>query len=498
LAKSDYIWWLFIVVGVVLRLKLYIANRSFWADEASLALNLVNRTFTGLTQPLDYEQASPILFLFIEKALLTVLGNKDYILRLLPLLAGLLSVYLMYRVARENLGLVGLFALALFSVSGFLVYYSSELKQYSSDVMLGLLLVLFASVCLRENARIKDFLTLGIAGVIAIWASHTLIFILTGIGLALACQNLARKDYTSLSWILVSGFAWLITLTAEYVVSLRYIAADAQLMNYWRKAFMPMPPWSHLGWFRDTYFSFVFFSMGRSDLFLALLLLVLALAGGLSIFVRNRYLAITLLLPFITVSIASALHRYPLKDRFMLFLAPFIFMLMAEGLGRIYSLLAKWHHGVAVVTSGCIALVVMWLPTYDGFRSLFSPFADTGIRPVIQYVEANRMPGDIVYVFHGAETGFKYYAPLYNLDNGQVIIGFDTWNKKLALQSFLDDVDVLKGNSRVWFIFSDIVDCGGCTGNMQAFYVKYLDQFGTQLDKFNAQDANGYLYDLRP
>lgn len=498
IAKPQYMGWLLIALGIVLRLKQYLVNRSFWADESSLALNLVNRTFAGLAQPLDYEQASPILFLFIEKLLLVALGNKDYILRLFPLAAGLLAVFLIYRVASENIGTAGLFAVGLFSVSGYLVYYSSELKQYGSDVTLGLLLVFFSTACLREDARTKDFLLLGISGAIAIWASHTSIFILAGIGLAIGWQKLARRDFKSLAWILGMGLAWLISLAAEYFVSLQYITADTYLMTYWRKAFMPIPPWTRLGWFRDTYFSFVLFTLSRSDLFLALILLALAVTGAVSMLGRDRYFALILLSPFIMASVASALQRYPLKDRFMLFLAPYLFLLMAEGLRRIHALFAKWNRTIALLASAGLALVVIGLPAYDTFQTFLSPFADIGIRPVIQYVQSKRMPGDLVYVFHSAETGFKYYSPLYGLDQGQIIIGLNATQKKIALQGFLDDVNELKGNRRVWFVFSDITDCGGCTGDKQAFYVNYLDQFGTQLDRFSAQNANAYLYDLSP
>ena len=90
--KTNFTWWLLIAIGIALRLRQYLANRSFWADEASLALNIVGRSFSGLTLPLDYEQGTPILFLLIEKLSIVVQGTNDFILRLFPLLAGLLSV----------------------------------------------------------------------------------------------------------------------------------------------------------------------------------------------------------------------------------------------------------------------------------------------------------------------------------------------------------------------------------------------------------------------
>ena len=86
--SPNLLWVLIIALGIILRVRQYFSGRSFWSDEASLAYNLVNRTFSGLTQPLDYEQGAPIGFLFIEKFLIILWGNVDQVMRLFPLFPG--------------------------------------------------------------------------------------------------------------------------------------------------------------------------------------------------------------------------------------------------------------------------------------------------------------------------------------------------------------------------------------------------------------------------
>jgi len=134
--RPAFLWWALIVMGIILRLRQYFSGRSLWADEASLAFNLANRSFAGLTQRLDYDQGAPIGFLFIEKLLVVGLGNIDQVMRLFPLFSGILAIYLFYRIADAHIK-GGMFGVLLFSVSWSLIYYSSELKQYSSDVMIG-------------------------------------------------------------------------------------------------------------------------------------------------------------------------------------------------------------------------------------------------------------------------------------------------------------------------------------------------------------------------
>lgn len=498
LIESVYLWWGIILLGVVLRLRQYLLNRSLWSDEASLAMNLVTRSFSELTQILDYHQAAPIGFLFIEKLFIIIFGNHDYVMRLFPLFAGIVALYLIYKIARASFGTFGLFAVFIFAISWWLVHYSSELKQYTSDMTVALLLVFLAVNCIKDNVSVKDFLALGITGAIVIWISHPSVFIMVGIGLVLVIEKLTRKDYVPWSWILGIGIAWLVSFGIEYLVSLQHIVADGYLVKYWRKNYVPWPPWSDKGWFIDTLYTFVFFAFHRADNTMVLITLALTFIGAVSILVRDRKTALLVISPFVVAVIVSAFQRYPLKNRFMLFLIPFAHLLMAEGFRGIYWLVAKWKPNFAAIFSGILALVVAWqiVPiTYE--RAISSAKED--IRPVIEYVAENRAQDDIVYVFHRTDPVFHYYAPFYGLDTGNIVIGVYDPRKKVALQNFEDDVDRLIGNERVWFIFSEVIDCVECEGeDTQAFYLEHINKFGVITDSYDGSGANAYLYDLSP
>ncbi len=55
------------LLGISLAIYQFFYNRSLWNDEAALALNIIDKSFSQLLQPLDYKQVAPIAYLFVEK-----------------------------------------------------------------------------------------------------------------------------------------------------------------------------------------------------------------------------------------------------------------------------------------------------------------------------------------------------------------------------------------------------------------------------------------------
>ena len=199
LIQHDFHWSAIVVsivflVGAYFRIRQFAAGRSLWLDEAMLALNIVNRSWVGLTQPLDYNQGAPLGFLFVQKLIITLFGNTDFNLRLFPLIAGILSIFLIWKVSRFFLSRVGaLIVLGFFILSEQLIYYSTEAKQYSSDVLMALLL-LFAFSGYLVHAR-RSMLWLAAAGVLGMWLSHPSVFVLAAIGLSISLDIIIKKEW---------------------------------------------------------------------------------------------------------------------------------------------------------------------------------------------------------------------------------------------------------------------------------------------------------------
>jgi len=484
--------WFVIILGVVLRLRQYIANRSLWVDEASLALNIVHRSLGGLTQALDYNQGAPIGFLFIEKLAILIFENNEYSLRLFPLVSGLLSVCLIYLITKEQIGR-GMFAVIMLAVSPTLIYYSSELKQYSSDVMISLLLLYFSILCFRDNENIRSYILLCLAGAGAIWISHPSIFVLAGIGLVLAGDKLINRNLPQLLWVLGMGIAWVLAFGLSYYLSLRSLAQNQYLNEYWINHFPPLPPWDHLEWYGDAFTSLLEnISPSFAISLLSVLCSILILIGIIACFRRNLKLALITILPFVMAIIASGLHLYPLSGRFLLFLVPFAVLLLAEGLSWLYSIVASQNRNVAMILYGAAFVALTWSSISISFQNLINPTMGEHIKPVLEYVHLNMREDDTIYVFSGSVTPFRYYANSYHLDTANTIVA----ENSSGVKRFIRDVENLQGKSRIWFIFSHVIGCGDCEGDKVQFFAQTLDGYGKREDEFHAPGADVFLYDL--
>ena len=143
-----------VAIGVFLRLFHYFYNRLLWVDEAMLSLNVINYSVMQLFSPLvNPFQIPPIGFLLIEKFAVMVIGSNEFGLRLFPLAAGISSLigfgYLLKNYVNKKSSIIATY---LYAISVTLIYYSSEVKQYSSDALVTVLL-LIGAIKLLSNPK---------------------------------------------------------------------------------------------------------------------------------------------------------------------------------------------------------------------------------------------------------------------------------------------------------------------------------------------------------
>lgn len=488
-------------VGAALRLLQYGVNRALWLDEALVVSSITTRDAAGLlTRPLDYGQTAPAGFLLLVKGATALLGAGEYALRLVPLLGGLAALALFPAVARRYVrGPARTVALALFALAPFLVYYSSEVKQYSLDALVSLA-VLWVAADLHAR-RPRAALAAAVVGVAGVWLSQPAIFMLAGAGLVLGVQALRRREWPR-AWMLAGiGAAWLASFGASYAVSRRTLADPEYMQAFWRHGFMPSPARA-LPWLAGRVARMLREPLGviGSDPLpwlgtLQSVAAALLLAAGVAWMVRARRTRLALLgLPFVLMVAASAVRAYPFaanylsSGRVLIFLLPGLVLVMGEGAVA----LARLRPRRAGLAAAGVAVALALAPSV-GYAVAGVPHVRAEVKPLLQYAAQNRRPGDVLYVYYNARPQYEYYAARYGWPADRTVMGVCS---RLRPAAYVDDVARLRGAPRVWLLFVD--GKGIDEFDERGLMLAYLSHVGRRLDDRVSVGTSLYLFDLAP
>jgi len=475
-----------IALGTVLRLRQFFTDRSLWFDEAALALNVIHRSFAGLFKPLDYHQGAPVGFLVLEKLASKLIGTGEVALRTLPLIAGIAALFVFFQVAKLYVsGKAVPLALFLFAVCDSLVYYSSEAKQYSSDVLITLLLLWTAVKIASSSLTTSRLVGFGVAGALAVWFSHSASLVLAGVGVTLLVAAAKSRDWPRVTRLLSLLAVWAASFAACYVLSLRPLSHDAILLNYWGHAF---PPHSDsflamLSWLSDK---FIAAFADPASLF-PIVGAALFCAGCWQMMRRRRIAFWLVVTPLLMLLLASLVHRYPLQGRLLLFITPILLLVISEGAIWIYEITEPFSRLV-----GMLVLALLLLrPAYLAANALNHPRKPDNIKPVLRYIETHENPGDVLYVYYGGEYQLAYYSNRYSLPAQSLRKGADCGADAAC---YAADIEALRGSPRTWIVLSHIlIDNNVDEGEI---LTDQLDRIGTQLHSFQASGSRAFLYDL--
>lgn len=504
-ATPETVTLLAATAGIGLRVWQYLVNSSLWLDEAALARNIIDRAPLALLQPLDYAQVAPAGFLLVEKAASLAFGTSELALRLFPLCCGLFGIALFSRVASWALtGWPVAYAVGLFALAAPLVYFSSQLKQYSSDVA-ATCLVLWVVLWLRRSA-VSWSRALIAASVVAgvVWFSQPVMFVAAGAGAAIgigALTNWRSPDSRRILFVLVVWASS--TLLAVRHSVLNVPAYDrAYLDAYWTGGFLPFPPqtvgdlfwvWERLSWVFGMFTTGLRRTNGGLGYPWSQVFVLLVVAGFVALWRRGRREhALIFLLPVLLTLSASALHVYPFTGRVLVFLLPIFLLTTAAGaafaldrLGSRVQLLAPLM--LAIFAGSPIYATVTALP----------PERIEHLRPIVAKIAAERQPGDGIYVFYGAAHAFRYYTSRFDMGSSGTVYGACSTTD---LRVYLRDVDRFRGQRRVWVVATHVPR----QGIELRTITEYLDAIARRVDSTEVRstpdwiafNAYGFLYDL--
>lgn len=80
--RRDRLWsrvgWGLVVLGWLLALGRYVARLGLRYDESRVTLNLLERDYAGLLQPLNYDQGAPVGFLWVHRAMIDWVSFSEW------------------------------------------------------------------------------------------------------------------------------------------------------------------------------------------------------------------------------------------------------------------------------------------------------------------------------------------------------------------------------------------------------------------------------------
>ena len=485
--RRNIVTVLILLAGSLLRLRQYLTGRSLWLDEAMLALNIVNRDFGELFQPLGYDQGAPIGFMLVEKTFNLIFGRNEFSLRLFPFLIGLASLWMFYLLLKRTASGAGFWvALALFAFNPRLIYYSSEVKQYIVDVTVTIALLLCALPLFQQTSR-KAFATLAFAGTLALWFSHPSLFVLAGIGLALFIMYLQKYDFAALRSTIGMGALWLADLAFLYSLTLSDLRNNSYMHAYWQGAFAPMPPWSDWNWYltafqknMDTQFGFSY-AFGW--------IFILMLAGWIVLFIQKRAFAIMLAGILFFTLLASSLGLYPVLERMGLFLVPIGILLIGKSM-EIPAQRLSAYPIVSTIVLLALSGFVIYAPITRALEQFFTPKYFEHIRPTMDFLQDAWKEDDSLFISNGAVPAFEFYAPMYALNDVAYTAGLhEDYEDPNAI---LRQIKTFEGHKRVWVLISHVYEKGNF--NEKDFLLSHLDQLGSKRREFREPGTSVYLY----
>ncbi len=249
---------------------------------------------------------------------------------------------------------------------------------------------------------------------------------------------------------------------------------------------MPFPPFSisSIKWLVSSFFEVFKNPVGK---YLVGIGGLTFLIGSISLFSEKREIFFLLMLPLFLVLLASAFRLYPFNGRFLIFIVPVFLLFIAEGAEHIRE---RTKNNCAIVGIAIICLLFLH-PINNAVSQLIKLDHREEIKVVINYVLKQEKSGDQLYLYYGAIPAFQYYKRKLGITKNIYIEGKDgrkNWN------IYLDDLDKLRGNNRVWILFSHVYTLEGI--DEEKFFLNYLNTMGTKLDEFKSFGASVYLYDL--
>ncbi|OSZ82738.1 hypothetical protein CAP35_05605 [Chitinophagaceae bacterium IBVUCB1] len=394
----QILFWLILLTGISLRFYQHLMGRSLWEDEAHIALNFMKFGYIGLMAPLENYQTAPIFFLWSVETFCKIFGPSEVSLRTFPFIVSLLTMPLFYFMVKRLTGntLTALISFLLFAVNISMIHYASEVKSYTIDVSVYILIVY---LLLTDNPFVKknNPLLLSIAGSLSIVYSNASVVVLFCAALYMIAtgwsKSLSENKKTLIvgipsSQIMVFS-SWLIVWLVNYFRFIHNHPYGEGMKQIWSWTFCPTDIFSKefsefiKARIDDTIYTEMLLFTDKYY-FPQILTALVIFSIVYNVYKKNWTLLLFTILPIVLHLIMSMFKMYPFFFRFILYLLPPFIILVVSGLSAIIQLMPKKLAAVLTVPVCLLFSYCCLSKSVEGF-----PFWDREIKPVISYINKN-------------------------------------------------------------------------------------------------------------
>lgn len=418
------VFWAFVAVGIgaTWRLVRYLLQFPIWGDESFVCVNFLDTSYGKLIGPLRVGQICPLPFLWSELTLYHWLGPAEWVLRLLPFVAGLAALALFWPLCRRVLPPVpAALALALLAVSYYPVRHAVEVKPYAEDLLVALMLLLPAVLYVQNPGQTRWLIILTVLVPLALVSSYPAVIVAGSISLVLLPIVWRQPSRHAKTWfvmcnlLLLSAFWGNYTLIGKLQLSPHLGNPNNAFNSTWHEWFPDRDPLSLAWWFlKANTGNSLAYPIGGPN-FGSSLTTLLCIIGAWSWWrFGNRQILALLLWPFVLSMIAGILHKYPYggSARLDQHLAPAICLLLANGLVTVLRrcLPVRERRANALVAAALAAFAAVGL-----IRDIVRPYKTTAElwnRNFVEDLLSRAGPNDRVVIFHApakVRPGLEWY-----------------------------------------------------------------------------------------
>ncbi len=422
-----------IAIGIFLRILFYSYNRPLWNDECALALSIQNTW--NFFQPLQYNQAAPQLFMYLSKLIyMCPPPEKELLLRIIPLISSIISLILFYVLSAKFLvkKFSALISVLMFSLCYPICYYAQEFKQYSTDILCSIIVLLSYFYIRKHSSDSKKILLFGFMCALIMHLSFPSAFTICGLFMALLLFD--KKLFMDIK---ISLIPIVISCIIYYFINI-HLHINTYLNTYWESSFIT---WNFSNLYTILKKCSDYFFDKSFPLYLILFTVVFSLKKN-----NKNILFYILLFPLLITLGLAYFKIYPFSSRLIMFITPECILLGSKAFDFI-NLKNKYLQIITVFIISLLFILPAASQTYNNIikKQYFSEDILTPLKTAAHLADENA----IIYIPQGNQILYEYYKNKINT-NARIIVE----NNEITDEDYINNLESLENNKTYYYVYA--------------------------------------------